>query len=224
MKDLHRTIVTSSAYRMSNQFDEQSFLADPNNDLLWRYDMRRLSAEELRDSVLAVSGNLNLKMAGPSIYPPLPRAVLETASRPNQAWGRSSPTESARRSLYVFVKRSLRHPLLKGFDQPDTDRPCSVRFATTVPTQSLMMLNSDFMNKQAGILAERLVSEHPGDLDSQLEQGLALAIHRQPDKAEVHELRKLVEELMQEENLNEISALESACLVILNLNEFMHIK
>ena len=224
MKDLHRTIVTSSAYRMSNRFDEQSFLADPNNDLLWRYDMRRLSAEELRDSVLAVSGNLNLKMAGPSIYPPLPRAVLETASRPDQAWGRSSPTESARRSLYVFVKRSLRHPLLKGFDQPDTDRPCSVRFATTVPTQSLMMLNSEFMNKQAGILAERLASEHPGDLKCQLAQGLALATHRQPDQVEVDELHNLVEELMQEENLDERSALESACLVILNLNEFLHVK
>jgi hypothetical protein len=80
------------------------------------------------------------------------------------------------------------------------------------------------MNKQAGILAERLATEHPGDLDLQLEQGLALAIHRQPDKAEVNELRKLVDELMQEENLDEISALESACLVILNLNEFMHVK
>ena len=124
----------------------------------------------------------------------------------------------------MFVKRSLRHPLLKGFDQPDTDRPCSVRFATTVPTQSLMMLNSEFMNKQAGILAERLASEHPGDLKCQLAQGLALATHRQPDQVEVDELHNLVEELMQEENLDERSALESACLVILNLNEFLHVK
>ena len=224
MKDMHRLIVKSNAYRMSNAWNNDAFLVDPVNDLLWRNDMRRLSAEELRDSVLAVSGNLNLKMAGPSIYPPMPRAVLETASRPNQAWGRSSPTEAARRSLYVFVKRSLRHPLLEGFDQPDTDRPCSVRFNTTVPTQSLMMINSDFMNKQAKIFADRLKSEHPDDLGAQLTRGLELATSRPPTPEEIAELRGLVQELIEEDRIDEQDALATACLVILNLNEFLHLK
>ena len=221
---MHRLIVSSSTYRMSNQYDKEAFLKDPKNDSFWRFDMRRLSAEELRDSVLAVSGNLNLKMGGPSVYPPMPAAVLETASRPNEAWGRSTDAEAGRRSLYVFSKRSLRFPFLEGFDQPDTDRPCSVRFATTVPTQSLMMLNSEFMNTQAQIMARRLRDEQPDDLNGQIHLGLYLALGRLPANEEVTELTELAEEVMISDGLTRMEALESVCLLILNLNEFMHIK
>lgn len=224
MKSMHRMIVTSNAYQMSNTFDQQSFLTDPKNDRLWRFDLRRLSAEELRDSILAASGTLNLTLGGKSIYPPLPRAVLETASRPNQAWQNSTPSQSARRSIYVFSKRSLRHPFLEGFDQPDTDRPCAVRFATTVPTQSLMMLNSDFLNNQADLMAKRLEQEYPGDLDAQLQRGLELALCRPANSADMNQLRGLIEELVTEENLDQHAALESVCLLILNLNEFMHVR
>ncbi len=224
MKEMHRLVVSSSTYRMSNTFNEDAFLNDPKNDAFWRFDMRRLSAEELRDSVLAVSGNLNLKIGGPSVYPPMPQAVLETASKPDEAWGRSSDEEAGRRSLYVFTKRSLRFPFLEGFDQPDTDRPCSVRFATTVPTQSLMMLNSEFMNQQAQRMAERLDREKPKDLNKQLRLGLNLALGRKPTLEEVKALSELVYEIQSSDGLTRMEGLEAACLLILNLNEFMHIK
>ena len=224
MKEMHRLLLTSSAYRMSNTFDENAYLKDPKNDLLWRYEMRRLSAEELRDSILATAGVLNPKLGGKSIYPPLPRAVLETASRPDQAWDNSSMEDASRRSLYVFTKRSLRHPFLEGFDQPDTDRPCSVRFATTVPTQSLMMLNSEFLNEHARLMAQRLQRERPGDLDGQLTRGLELALCRPVDQSEVDVMRELVQELQREDDLDRTQALEAACLLILNLNEFMHVR
>src|SRR5947207_10094190 len=112
----------SSAYQMSSAPDQTALAKDPVNDLFWRFDMRRLTAEEIRDSVLAVSGNLNLKMYGPGVYPELPRAVLATQSMPGNGWGKSPPEEQARRSIYVHVKRSLLTPILENFDLAETDR------------------------------------------------------------------------------------------------------
>ena len=102
--------------------------------------MRRLTGEEVRDSILAVSGTLNLKQFGPSIYPKIPKEVLAGQSVPGQGWPTSPPEEGNRRSVYVHVKRSLRVPILVGFDQPDPDSSCPVRYVTTVPTQSLGLL------------------------------------------------------------------------------------
>ena len=223
MKAMHRLIVTSSAYRMSSVYNEAAFLADPKNDLFWRFDLRRLSGEELRDSILAVSGELNLEMGGPSVFPPLPAAVLATASRPNEAWGSSTPRESSRRSLYIFSKRSLRFPFLEAFDQPDTDRPCAVRFDTTVPTQSLMMLNSDFLNDQAFKMSQRLQREQPDSVNEQVQRGLELVLSRQADAADVRDLRDFIDALKTNDGLTDDQALEATCLLLLNLNEFLHV-
>ena len=105
-KKLHKTIMLSAAYQMSSRADDfnpqsqiqNPKLADPGNDLLWRFNMRRLLAEEVRDSMLAVSGRLNLTMNGPSIYPKIPKEVLAGQSVPGQGWRTSSPEEAARRT------------------------------------------------------------------------------------------------------------------------------
>jgi hypothetical protein len=132
LKAMHRLIVTSIAYRMASRIDPKAMAMDPENDLLWRFDPRRLEAEEVRDSILAVCGNLNLEvMGGPSIYPKIQREVLVGQSRPASGWGRSSPEEQARRSIYVHIKRSLAVPLLASFDAADFDASCPDRFATT---------------------------------------------------------------------------------------------
>lgn len=222
-REMARLVLESSTYRMSNRFDERSYNQDPLNDLVWRRDLRRLSAEELRDSILAMSGQLNPELRGPGVYPPLPRAVLETASRPDQAWGRANDRQAGRRSLYVFLKRSLRHPFLEGFDQPDTDRPCSVRFATTVPTQSLMMMNSEFMDRQADRFAKRLRAERPNDLRRQIERGLQLTLCRPPTEVEIDDILTLINDLQVMDGLDPSEALEASCVLMLNLNEFLHI-
>lgn len=222
-REMARLVLESSTYRMSNRFDEDASLKDPLNDLSWRRDLRRLSAEELRDSILAMSGQLNPELRGPGVYPPLPKAVLETASRPNEAWGRANEDQAGRRSLYVFLKRSLRHPFLEGFDQPDTDRPCSVRFATTVPTQSLMMMNSEFMDRQAARFASRLRAERPDDLRAQIERGLRLVLCRRPSAEETDAIVRLIDELQAEDGLDPSESLEAACVLMLNLNEFLHV-
>src|SRR5262249_45943705 len=159
LKRMHKLILTSSAYRMSSKGNDKALRVDPANTLFWRFNMRRLTAEEVRDSMLAVSGRLNLKMGGPSIYPPIAKEVLAGQSVPGAGWKTSPPEEASRRSVYVHVKRSLQVPILAQFDQADTDSSCPVRFTTTVPTQALGVLNGEFSNEQAALFAQRLRKE-----------------------------------------------------------------
>ncbi|TFH47758.1 MAG: DUF1553 domain-containing protein, partial [Lysobacterales bacterium] len=105
--------------------------------------------------VLSITGLLNLEMRGPSVYPKIPDEVLQSASRPDAAWGQSPLADQVRRSVYVFVKRSISDPVLLAFDSADKDGSCPVRFATTVPTQALTSLNGEFYNAQAGQLARQ---------------------------------------------------------------------
>ncbi|MEX2286817.1 MAG: PSD1 and planctomycete cytochrome C domain-containing protein, partial [Planctomycetaceae bacterium] len=154
LKRLQKTIMMSSAYQMSSHADAVARRRDPENDLFHSFDMRRLSAEEVRDSMLAVNGSLNRqKMFGPSIYPVIPQEVLHGQSRPGYGWQQSSPEDRARRSVYIHVKRSLLVPILESFDAADPDATCPVRFSTTQPTQALGLLNSEFANEEARTFA-----------------------------------------------------------------------
>jgi hypothetical protein len=185
--------------------------------------MRRLSAEEIRDSILAVSGNVNLKMFGPGIYPPIPKDVLAGQSVPGRGWPVSNAEEAARRSVYVHVKRSLLLPILEAFDVAETDRSTPVRFTSTQPTQALSLLNGEFMNSQAKIFADRLKKEAGNDLKSQVRLGLYLATSRPPTDAEIRRGVTLIDSLVREDKVSDERALQAFCLVVLNLNEFMYL-
>ncbi|MEX2578693.1 MAG: PSD1 and planctomycete cytochrome C domain-containing protein [Verrucomicrobiales bacterium] len=223
VKDMHRLLLRSRTYRMSSAPDSGSLERDPENRNFWRYPMRRLTAEELRDSILAISGNLNPKAGGPWVYPPLPEEVLATASRPDKAWPVSQDAdEHFRRSLYVHAKRSLRHQMLADFDQADTDSACAVRFATTVPTQALTMLNSRFVNDQAAVFARRFRSGGD-DLRSRIAFGWKLALQREATDEELDRLEILHRSLREGSDLEPDEALERIALLTLNLNEFMYL-
>jgi hypothetical protein len=223
IKPMHRLILTSSTYRMSAKADEKALAKDPGNTWFWRFPMRRLSAEEVRDTMLAMSGKLNLKMGGPSVYPPIPKEVLMGQSRPGKGWNTSSPEESARRSVYVHVKRSLILPLLAQFDLADTDASCPVRFTTTVPTQALGMLNGEFSNEQADAFARRLEKEAPEGIPAQVARGIRLTTGRNPSAEETRQDAEFVRALRRENGLDEHEALRSYCLVLLNANEFLYL-
>lgn len=223
VKAMHKQIMLSSAYRMSSQGDEAALAKDPLNDLFWRFDMRRLTAEEIRDSILSATGELNTQMFGPSVFPPLPAEVLATASRPGAGWNTSPPEQAARRSIYVHVKRSLRHPMLQSFDAPDTDSGCAVRVSTTVPTQALSMLNSQFMREQADKLATRLEAARPDGLAAKVIFATRLTTGRTPDDREVNDDVKFIESLQAEEGLPAEQALRHYCLLMLNTNEFVYL-
>jgi cytochrome c553 len=222
MKPLHRLIMTSSTYRMSSQPNEVALAKDPANDLFWRFDMRRLTAEELRDSLLAVNGRLNPQMFGRWFYPTLSQEVLAGQSMPGSGWGKSSEEERNRRSIYIHIKRSLPVPILAVFDFPDADGSCEARFRTTQPAQALTMLNSEFLNEEARRFADRLRREAQTPRE-QVQRALELALCRPASESEIERGLKLMSTLRSEHGLGEERALELYCLVVLNLNEFVYL-
>ena len=224
MKRLHRLIMLSNTYQMSSRPDDAALAIDPGNDLFWRFDMRRLSAEEIRDSILAANGSLNRKkMFGPSIYPNIPAEVLAGQSRPGADWGTSSPQDVVRRSIYIHVKRSLVVPMIANFDGADTDASCPVRFTTTQPTQALGMLNSTFINQQGRIFAEYLLAVAGVDPAAQVELALWRVLQRPPIATEIERGRALLAGLRERFELTAEDALTHFCLTALNLNEFMYL-
>jgi mono/diheme cytochrome c family protein len=223
LKNLHRRIVLSASYRMSSSMNESSFAEDPANDLFWRFDGRRLTAEELRDSMLAVNNSLNRdKMYGPSVYTQIPAEVLAGQSRPGSGWGNSSEEDRNRRSIYIHVKRSLVDPFLEAFDAADTDNSCAVRFVTTQPTQALALLNSEFVNQQAALFADTLTRQTK-DQTEQVRIALDRVLQRTTTEEEIIRGRKLIQRLTTEYKLPPEEALRNFCLVALNLNEFMYL-
>ena len=223
LKRIHKLIMMSKTYQMNSKGNELALAKDPNNDHFWRYDMRRLSAEEIRDSILMLTGKLNLKMGGPSIYTEVPRDVLATASRPGGAWGNSSDEDRNRRSVYIFVKRSLHEPFLSAFDWADTDNTCDVRFVTTVPTQTLTLLNSKFLNDSAEALAKYVEKKAPDDIKAQVTHALHNATHRKPTDQDIQDGLDLIKDLKANTKANQEDAMHRFCLLVLNLNEFLYL-
>jgi len=224
LKPLHRMILTSSAFRMASQADSTLVAKDPENDLLGRFDLRRLTAEEIRDSILSACGNLNLnKTEGPSVFPVIPPAVLAGQSIPGNGWKPSTPEDAAARSVYVHIKRSLAVPILNQFDAADTDSSCPVRFTTTQPTQALAMLNGDFLNEQAKIFAENLRKKAGDDTLAQVRLALRRVTQREPTPKEIDRGVKFVERMRTDHGKSPDEALKSFCLLALNLNEFVYV-
>lgn len=220
-KAIHRLIMTSEAYQRSSRGNADALNADPANDGFWRFDMRRLTAEEIRDTLLSITGTLNPKMYGPGVYVDIPKEVLAGQSQPGNGWGHSSPEEQARRSVYIHVKRSLLTPILESFDMAETDRSAPVRFSTVQPTQALGMLNGGFLHQQAQGLAQRVQREVGSDLSKQLQRVLYLVTQRPPRSSDVERGLKFVREVQSRDGVTADTALKDFCLLALNLNEMM---
>ena len=224
LKRLHRLILTSQSYQASATPTAEALKADPANDLFSRFDMRRLTAEEIRDSVLWVGGSGNPRMYGPGMYVALPKEVLASQSVPGKGWGNSPKVEQARRSIYIHVKRSLLSPVLLSFDLAETDRSTPVRFATTQPTQALGMLNGSFFNEQARVLADRIRAEVGSQPQAQVRRALHRVTTRPPSDLEISRGVALLELLTSEEGLGATAALDAFCLLAFNLNEFLYLE
>ncbi|MBL8815943.1 MAG: PSD1 domain-containing protein [Planctomyces sp.] len=224
MKAMHRLIMTSATYQMSSAPRDDAWQKDPTNELFWRFDMRRLTAEEVRDSILWANGTLNRdSMYGPSIFTKIPREVMAGQSQPGAGWGDSPEQERARRSIYIHVKRSLLDPVLESFDIADTDQSCPVRFATTQPTQALGTLNSEFILEQAQKLAELVQEETGSDRSAQVRKAIERVTQRTATDEEVKSGVQLWDKLINEHKMNPDLARRYVCLTMLNLNEFMYI-
>jgi hypothetical protein len=198
---------------MSKQGNAQYFAQDPEDRLLWRMPYQRLEVEAIRDSALAASGRLNPEMFGPSMYPHIPKGALEGSSDPDKIWKESDEREASRRTIYVFLKRSMVVPMLEVLDLCDTSRTSARRQNTSVATQALTLFNGDFVNRQARYFAERLRREAGSDPERQVDLAYRLALAR---PAKPSEIATMVEFLRRE-------PLEQVCRVIFNLNEFAYV-
>ena len=223
IKPLIRQIVMSDTYRSSARPSEAALARDPLNHLFSHQNMRRLSAEEVRDSILQVTGQLNLQQAGPSIYPEISEEVLHSQSMPGKGWGKSAPDQAARRSIYIHIKRTLVAPILKIFDFAETDLSCPVRFETTQPTQALPMLNGKFAQDQAAALARRANKTHPDDQAAQVKQILELVWQRPIEQQEIDDGIKLISQLQQRDGASLDRAVATFALVAINSNEFLYL-
>lgn len=213
VKNLHRRILTTEAYRRESSFDHAANLkADPENVFLWRFRMQRLEAEAVRDRILAVAGSLNREVGGPSVFPPLAPEVA--AQMKHGIWKtQSEGPETWRRSVYVYRKRGLPFPFFEVFDLPDQNATCNRRNTSTVPTQALTLLNNEFVLTQAGKLAER-VKESTVDPGRQVDLVYESALGRAPEARE----RRLALDYLKTGSLAGLSH------VLFNTSEFLYLR
>ncbi len=214
VKHVHRLILNSKTFKQaSNTLNAKAQEEDPENKLLWKFSRRRLEAEELRDSMLAVAGNLNLKQGGPSIMVPIQEELVNALYKPSQWQVAKDPTEHNRRSVYLIAKRNLHLPMMEVFDAPDALVSCARRETSTHAPQALELLNGDMANRQAGVLADRLEKTAKGSKLRMVNEGYRLVAGRLPSLAE----RKVALEM-----LNNVSTREFS-LALLNLNAFLYV-
>jgi hypothetical protein len=223
LKELQKTMVMSETYRQSSVPSPEAQQKDPGNDWFSHFNMRRLSAEEIRDSILATNGRLNFEMYGPGVFPEISREVLAGQSVPGSGWDKSSYEQQARRSVYIHVKRSLVVPFLSAFDFPDTDTSCEARFITVQPGQALSMLNGDYLNEQAAELAKRVRREAGSELRSQVEVAIGYVLTRKAEEKEIDRGMQLLQRLKEKHGLSDDQALDNFCLFLYNLNEFIYL-
>lgn len=213
VKEMHRLLMLSGVYRSSSLAAREHLDADPENRYLARMSRRRLDADAIRDSILAVSGRLNLRMGGVGVIPSLTAAEILAARTPRMWPANPDPAERDRRSVYLQAKRSMALPMLQVFDAPDTARSCARRETSTVAPQALAMMNSGFVLEQSKAFAGRirkLAGEDPGE---QVDVGWRLALGRGPADDE----RRTAVGYLERNSLAEF------CLMLFNMNEFVYV-
>jgi hypothetical protein len=177
MKRMQKLMVMSNTYRESSAFIESSAKEDPRDKLLWRFPRERLEGEVIRDSALMVSGLLNDKVGGPSIFPELPAG----AGKPRGGWKVSSEPDQNRRSVYIFIRRNARYPMLEAFDMPDTHESCGRRNQTITAPQAMSLLNGKVSLEWAEAFASRVLQQAGADANAQVDSAYRLAFGRHPD-------------------------------------------
>ena len=216
LKSIHRLILRSNTYRQSSQRNESSELDPTNRWLSFRKPMR-LDSEATRDAILTVSGRLNRKLHGPAIRPFIPTSAMATRSRDKWPIDITEGPEHWRRSLYIFVKRSIRFPMMETFDAPDPTASCGRRVPTTVAVQALTLLNNPSIRGAARDFAASIHSRVEGDARTKVESAFRRSLGRPPTESET---QRSVEFLATSEGDNPLADL---CHALLMSNEFVYV-
>ena len=187
MKHIHRLIVTSATYRQSSHVDPQVYAKDQFDRYLERAPRLRVDGEVVQDIALSVSGLLNPKIGGPSVYPPIPSSVGDTAYG-GFNWPETKGEDRYRRGLYTFWKRSLPFPALTAFDAPSGETSCPRRVRSNTPLQALTTLNEKTFVEAAQALALRVMKEGGPDNRARVHYAFRLCTGREPDQVESEKL------------------------------------
>jgi hypothetical protein len=209
MKQVHRLILTSNTYRQSGTPTKRGLTLDADARLLWRYPPRRLEAEPIRDSILFVSGVLDLKPGGPGFSPFQPTQHHVRVYVPKEQDG----PEDWRRTIYMTKVRMEHDAVFGAFDDPDAGLVCPKRSRSTTPLQAFNLLNSGFMMHQSDLFARRLKRDAGENSADQVRLAFQLAFGREPDSTEASAGEKLVK----------AHGLPALCLALFNSNEFVFI-
>lgn len=195
LKRLHKLMVMSQTYRQASvhPWQDEYVQKDAANRTWWHAERRRRDAESLRDAMLAVSGEIDLRLGGSSFRPSISPEALEGLSKKSAAWQESPPDEQRRRSLYIFTQRSLLPPLMTTFDFPDTTLPCGQRDSTTVAPQALALMNGQFVQDRSVALAKRIQSASKTESDV-IPTAWRFAVGRIPDEPELSLAQKYLAE------------------------------
>ena len=223
VKHVQKLILLSNTYQQASQV--HNALArekDPDDRLLWRFNRRRLEAEEIRDAMLSVSGTLNQKAGGPSVIVPIDKELIGAMYKPEQWAVTKDASEHDRRSVYLIAKRNFHLPLMEVFDSPDLQVSCPRRESSTHAPQTLELLNGTFSNAKARALADRLQREAGGNLRKQVDLAYLLAAGR---PAMPREMKLAVDYLAaNSKTLGADEARRQFALAILNLNAFLYVN
>jgi hypothetical protein len=230
VKQMSRLIMNSETYKMASSFSQAANLEkDPSNVYLWRFPLRRLEAEAIRDVILSASGRINLQAGGQPFFPAIPKSVRESYLQGKWVMTTEEPS-TWRRSVYAYWKRGLKYPMFEVHDQPDPNVTCEMRNTTTVPTQALTLLNNEFVLIQARHFAERVVREAGADPAKQIRVLYQIALAREPSQKEMNRsltfLRKQRDYHARKASGADsgLPALTDLAHVMLNANEFVYIN
>ncbi len=220
-KELHRLILMSNTYRMTSAHprDAACAAADPENRWLWKFPVRRLEAEPIRDAILAVSGRLDTTAGGKTIPLRNKQFVFDHTSIDHTRY------DSLRRAVYLPVVRNNLYTLFEQFDYPDPTMPTGSRNATVVAPQALLMLNSDLVLDSAAVWADRLLESTSDDAE-RIRQAYEAAFARLPTSAESERARAFIADLASRQNSETArrQAWTLFCHSLLASNEFIYVR
>jgi Protein of unknown function (DUF1553)/Protein of unknown function (DUF1549)/Planctomycete cytochrome C len=217
LKHLHRTIMLSDTYQASSQFQEVGYEADPENELLWRFRRRRLTGEEIRDSIIAVGIGVDHSMYG---------SLMNVA---NHAYVNSTGGagvlnyDTARRSVYLPVIRSGVFDVLQTLDFPDPSMSSGERQTSTVAPQALLMMNSDLVHEQSLTIAEQLLKMPLEDVQ-RIVAAFNRILKRHPSVEEITTASKFIHEAGLSAQSTSTTVWQSLCRVLISSNEFSYIE
>ena len=224
LKSIHRLIVNSSPYKLASKVTDQEVLKkgnqiDPENNLVWHAEVRRLSAEQVRDAILHASGDLNSGMHEGVVRFALPASLINS----RYAWTKDEAQASAKkRSIYLIQRRNMPNPSLEAFDFPDRNLSCAIRNDTVTAVQALALLNDPEILDHAHNLAANIMQKAGNNSKVQIQAGFLAILKRSPDSKELEQSRVFIE--VASAAVDPLERLTDLLHALLNTSEFLELE